>query len=244
MSAKDGKDNGNAIRPFMPVASTPTRPLGKAIPSIVTPEVTSPWSPKPVAEEAPRPIGPTAEQLAQIIDDARAQGLAEGLAETERLRGELARLVDQLGRATEQVIAPTADAIADAALCVIDVWFGRADRAAQVAPVIRAWLDHAAERPADPDDPAHAAPAPVATVRVPPSDVAAVRAAIADALAAAGSDARLDVVGDAKLSPGAIAIASPGLELSHSWQARLPDLRSAIVQALVGTDDAEDPADA
>ena len=227
------------IRPFMPIASTPTRPLGKAIPAIETPEVTSPWSPKKVVEEAPRPVGPTAEQLAQIIDDARAQGHAEGLAETEKLRAQLAKLIAELGRATQNVVAPTADAIADAALCVIDAWFGHADRAAQVAPVIRAWIDHASATPRDDD-----APPPVATVRVPPAEVAAAREAITDALAAAGSDAKLDVVGDGKLAAGAVLITSPGLELSHSWAARLPDLRAAIISALVGTDDAEASADA
>lgn len=236
MAGKDGRD----IRPFMPIASTPTRPLGKAIPSIDTPEVTSPWSPKVVVEEAPKPKGPTAEEIAQIIDDARAQGHAEGLAETAAMRAQLATLIDHFGRATQAVVAPTADAIADAAVCVIDAWFGHADRAAQVAPVIRAWLDHSNEKADDSED----APTPVATVRVPPKEVEAVRAAITDALAEAGGDARLDVVGDAKLSPGAILIASPGLELSHSWAARLPDLRAAILQALVGTDDAEAPADA
>lgn len=239
MAGKDGRD----IRPFMPIASTPTRPLGKAIPAIETPEVTSPWSPKPVVAEPARPLGPTAEQIAQIIDDARAQGLAEGLAETETLRAQLARLIAELDRATQQVIAPTSDAIADAAVCVIDTWFGRADRAAQVAPVIRAWLSHAAEAPRDLDDDEPPTP-PVATVRVPPAEVAAVRAAITDALAATGSDARLDVVGDGRLAAGAILIASPGLELSHSWAARLPDLRAAIVAALVGTDDAEASAHA
>lgn len=235
-----GKDGGKDIRPFMPIASTPTRPLGKAIPSIDTPEVTSPWSPKIVVEEAPRPVGPTAEQIAQIIDDARAQGHAEGLAETETLRAQLAKLIAELTRATNSVVAPTADAIADAAVCVIDAWFGHAERAAQVAPIIRAWIDHASEKTSDDDD----APPPVATVRVPPGDVAAVREAITDALAAAGSDAKLDVVGDGKLAAGAVLITSPGLELSHSWAARLPDLRAAIVAALVGTDDAEDSTDA
>jgi hypothetical protein len=239
MAGKDGA--GKDIRPFMPIASTPTRPLGKAIPAIETPEVTSPWSPKVVIEEAPRPIGPTAEQIAQIIDDARAQGHAEGLAETEKLRAQLAQLIGEFGRATQAIVAPTADAIADAAVCVIDAWFGRAERAAQVAPVIRAWLAHASGTPRDDDDDA---PPPVATVRVPPADVPAVCAAVTDAIAAAGSDARLDVVGDAKLAAGALLITSPGLELSHSWAARLPDLRAAILAALVGTDDAEASADA
>ncbi|HET9620678.1 MAG TPA: FliH/SctL family protein [Kofleriaceae bacterium] len=234
MAKVDPKD----IRPFMPLASTPTRPLGQALPAIETPEVTSPWLPKPVVvvEEAPpRPLGPTADEIAQFLDDARAQGHAEGLAETAALRAQLAALIERFTQATAQVVAPTSDAIIDIAVCVIDAWFGTMDRAAQLAPVIRAWLSQARDGEAPP---------PAATVRVAPGDVEPVRAAITEALAEADSDAKLDVVADAKLSPGAIAIASPGLELSHSWQARLPELRAAIVDAVLGTDDATDPADA
>ncbi|HEY0192636.1 MAG TPA: hypothetical protein VGC42_16065 [Kofleriaceae bacterium] len=241
-------------RPFLSFATTPIRPLGAALPAIEQAEVTSPWLPRPATELATLapagPVGPTADELAQIIDDARAQGLAEGLAETAAMRAQLARLVAELGAARTAIVEPAAETIADAACCVVEAWLGHADRSALFLPVVRAWLANAGSPhalPAPASDPTAAktsgafalltsgAP-PAAIARVHPADVDA----LTQAITSADGGAPLAVVADRSLAPGAIVLRGPAFELSHSWHERLPELRAQILTALTGLDEAVD----
>jgi flagellar biosynthesis/type III secretory pathway protein FliH len=211
MTAKD-------VRPFLVFASTPTRPLGAALPALATPEVTSPWSPRAAIEAA---APPTADELAAVLDEARACGRAEGLAETAALRARLTAVVDQLAAAHAAIVVPTADTIAEVAACVVETWLGHTDRSAVFAPIVRSWF---ARSPAGSSDPA----APAAIARVHPDDVAALTAAV--------GAAPLVIVADPEVAPGAIEIRSAALELSHDWRARLGDLRAAIITALTGAE--------
>jgi flagellar biosynthesis/type III secretory pathway protein FliH len=215
------------VQPFFPTAPSPTRSLGAALPALVTPEVTSPWSPRPVVSTGAGsavPAAPSAEELAAIAalrDEARAQGRAEGLAETTALRERLAAVLAGLSVPADQAVAPAADLVADVAACVIETWLGHADPRALFAPIVQSWLARSPSQPA--------------TARVNPAD--------APALAAAIGDAPITVVPDPALAPGALEIASPALELSHDWRTRLDELRTAIAAALTG-DDAAQPGEA
>jgi hypothetical protein len=91
-------------------------------------------------------------------------------------------------------------------------------------PVIRAWLAQSGSPP------------PPATARVHPDDVDAMTAAITEA----SGGAPIAVVADPSLVPGAIELRGPAFELSHSWTARLPELRAQILTALSGLDDGAD----
>lgn len=205
MQAKD-------IRPFLPVAPSPTRTLGAALPAIETPEVTSPWLPRPVAAAPPPAPATSPVDLAALHDEARERGRAEGLAETAELRARLAALLDELAAARAAIAAPAGELIAELAACVVETWTESADRGALFAPVVRGWL---AQAPAQP-----------ATVRVHPTEAAA--------LAAALGDAPLAIVPDAQLAPGALEIRSATLELAHDWRRRTGELRAALAAALAG----------
>jgi hypothetical protein len=204
------------VRPFLALVPSPTRPLGAALPSLATPPVTSPWLPR--APDVPA-AGPPAAELAAIRDDARARGLAdgraEGLAETAALRARLGALLDQLDAARVAIVPPAAEAIAEIATCVVESWIGNLYPGLTFAPIVRAWLAHAADQPA--------------TVRVHPDDAAA----LADAI----GGAPLAIAVDRTLAPGALALTSGTRELVHDWRARLVDLRTAIVTALTGVDE-------
>ena len=203
------------IRPFLLFAAQPTRALAAVLPTLVTPEATSPWSPR-VANEAPVVAGPSAEELAQLVEQAREAGRAAGFAETAALRAGLADVIEQLTSARAAIAAPSAELIAEVCGCVIEAWLDSADRAELLAPIVRGWLA-ASDQPA--------------TARVHPDDVAALTALI--------GDAPLAIVADPTLAPGALAILGSALEASHDWRARLPLLRTAIAAALA-PDDAGD----
>lgn len=201
-------DKRDDVRPFLVVAPQPTRPLGAVLPAIATPEVVSPWLPRPAAPPPPVPDAPVIDAEA-IASEARDRGRAEGLAESQALRDQLAEVIDALVAARAHVIAPAADAIAEVCGAVIEAWLDATDRAALFAPIVKAWLAQSA-------DPA--------TVRVHPADV--------DAVAELIGEAPLAVVGDPGLAPGALAIRGAALEVSHDWQARLPELKTLIAAAI------------
>lgn len=217
-----GRGMTGDVHPFFPAAAapSPTRSLGAALPALVTPAVTSPWSPRPVAPAgggSPGPAAPSPDELAAIAaiqDEARAQGRAEGLAETAALRERLAAVLAGLSVPADQVVAPAADLVAEVATCVIEAWLGTADPRALFAPIVQGWLARAPSQPAK--------------ARVNPAD--------APAFAAAIGDAPITIVPDPALAPGALELASPTLELSHDWRTRLDELRTAIAGAL--TEDA------
>ncbi len=207
MSAKD-------IRPFLPTAATPTRPLGAALPTLATPPATSPWLPRPAADT---PAAPSATEIAALRSAACDGGRAEGLAETAALRARLRQLIDQLAghlaAAHAALVPPTAETIAEIATCVVEAWIGTTHRSATLAPIVRGWL----ARSADP-----------ATARVHPDDAAALAEAI--------GEAPIAITGDPSLARGAVEIRSATLELVHDWPARLAELRTAIVAALTGVE--------
>jgi flagellar biosynthesis/type III secretory pathway protein FliH len=214
------------VQPFFPAEPSPTRPLGAALPGLVMPAVTSPWSPRPVAPTGAGPAGTAAQSpdevaaIAAIRDEACAQGRAEGLAETAALRERLAAMLAGLSLPADQVVAPAADLVAEVATCVVETWLGHADPTALFAPIVQSWLARSPSQPA--------------TARVNPADAAALAAAI--------GDAAITVTPDPALAPGALEIASPTLELSHDWRTRLDELRTAIAAALT-QDHAADPGE-
>jgi flagellar biosynthesis/type III secretory pathway protein FliH len=199
------------IRPFLPIASTATRPLGAALPALVTPPATSPWTPR---SEPELPVAPSAAEIAAVVDDARERGRAEGAAETLALRARLAGAIEALAAARAALVAPTAEVIAEIATCVVETWIERTDRSAMFAPVVRGWLARSSDQPA--------------TARVHPDD--------ATALAEAIGDAPLTIAPDPAIAPGALEIRGAALELSHDWRARIAELRTAIVAALTGVE--------
>jgi flagellar biosynthesis/type III secretory pathway protein FliH len=220
------KETTKDVQPFFPTAASQTRPLVAALPGLVTPAATSPWSPRPVAPTGAGSTGTAAQSPDEIAaiaasrDEACAQGRAEGLAETAALRERLAAVLAGLSVPADQVVAPAADLVAEVATCVIETWLGHADPRAVFAPIVQSWLARSPSQPA--------------TARVNPADVAALIAAI--------GDAAITVTPDPDLAPGALVIASPTLELSHDWRTRLDELRTAITAALTH-DDAADPGE-
>jgi hypothetical protein len=206
------------IRPFLPTTPAVTRPLGAALAAMATPAVTSPWLPRPPAEASAAgaaPAAPTAAELDALYDDARAQGRADGLAETGALRARLSAVLDQLEAARAALVPPAAEAIAEIATCVVEAWIGNLYPGLTFGPIVRSWLAHAADQPA--------------TARVHPDDAAALAEAI--------GDAPLAITADPSLARGALALTSGTRELVHDWRARLDDLRTAIMTALTGVDE-------
>jgi hypothetical protein len=201
------------VRPFLVSVASPTRPLGAALPRMVTPEVTSPWTPRgaEIAATVAAPA-PSEAEIAAIYEDARERGRADGLAETAALRDRLTAAIAALAAATAQVAAPAAELIAELASCVIEAWTANAAPGELFAPLVRSWAERSAGQPA--------------TARVHPDGVAALTEAI--------GDAAITVVADPALAAGAVEIRGATLELCHDWQARLPDLRTQIAGALTG----------
>jgi hypothetical protein len=198
------------VRPFLVRVASPTGPLGAALPRLVTPEVTSPWTPR-AAEIAATPP-PTEDEISAIYEAARERGRADGLAETSALRDRLTAAIAALAAALAQVVAPAAELIAELVSCVIEAWTANAAPGELFAPLVRSWAQLSAGQPA--------------TARVHPDGLAALTEAI--------GDAAITVVADPALAAGAIEIRGATLELCHDWQARLPDLRTAIAGALTG----------
>jgi flagellar biosynthesis/type III secretory pathway protein FliH len=202
------------IRPFLPLASAPTRALGAVLPALETPATTSPWLPgsaEGTAAAASAPA-PAPADVAAIYEDARARGHADGLAETAALRARLTDLLAELAATRAAIAAPAAELIAEIAACVVETWTENAERSALFAPLVRGWI---AQAPAQP-----------ATARVHPDG--------AGALAAAIGDAPLAILPDPELAPGALEIRGATLELAHDWRRRIADLRVAIAAALAG----------
>jgi len=200
------------VRPFLASVASETKPLGAALPRIATPEVTSPWTPRAAELATPAIPAPTADEIAAIYDEARARGRADGLAETCALRDQLATAIAALATARAEIVAPAAELVTELASCVIEAWIANAAPGELFAPLVRSWAERAAGQPA--------------TAKVHPDGVAALTEAI--------GDAAITVVADPALAKGAVEIRGVTLELCHDWQARLPDLRTAIAGALIG----------
>jgi len=195
------------VRPFLATIASAPRVLGAVLPRIVTPEVTSPWTPRAQVEVV---AAPSEAELAAIYEAARERGRADGLAETAALRDRLTGALAALVAAHGAIVAPAAELIAEIASCVIETWTQTTERTAMFAPLVRGWALQASGQPA--------------TARVHPDDVAALTAAVADA--------PLTIVADPAIARGALEIHGTALELRHDWTTRLPELRTAIESAL------------
>jgi len=192
------------LRPFLTTVTTSTSPFHNALRRLEVPVEASPWSPKPVEVS-----------LAPVLDvealraEARAQGLADGMRETALLRARLAALVTELELARDATSAPAAELIADAASAVVAAWTESTSRSLLFAPIVRSWMARGQAS---------------GVARVHPTDLEAMRAAI--------GDGTLVVSPDEAVLPGDVQIRSSALELSHTWESRLRELREAIATAL------------
>jgi flagellar biosynthesis/type III secretory pathway protein FliH len=198
------------VVPLFATLSSGTRPFGEALPATATKPAPSPWSPKVDAAPA---VDETAQRLAleKAKRDAAEQGRAEGLRETEALRGKLRQLVTELEKSREVRTDRYAEAIADAAVTSIEAWIGKYDRAALFQPIIRAWI-------------AAAGGATAAVARVNPADATAMKLAI--------GDVPIRIEPDAKLAAGDVELRGDALDTTHVWRDRLAELRDAIATAI------------
>jgi flagellar biosynthesis/type III secretory pathway protein FliH len=191
------------VQPFLTTVTRSTAPLGAALPAIAVEAKPSPWSPKPVA--AASMAAPSIDADA-VRAEACERGRAEGLAETEKLRAQLAAAVTAF-EAARAAIAPVAAAqIAEAATTVIGAWI---EKAPPFAAVISKWT---------------AATTEPATARVHPEDAAALREAI--------GEAAIQIEEDPAIARGDIQIRAAAMELALVWSDRLVALREAIQAAL------------
>ena len=180
-----------------------TRAFASTLPVQVTPPTNSPWVPSGPALPAAPPV-----DVEVLRAEAVEAGHAEGLAETARLRAQLAKLVASLAEAAAREATLATAHIAEAATTVIEAWVGRTP---SLEPVIAAWTARCAEP---------------STARANPADVDALRAAI--------GDAAVTIVPDPAIAPGDIHLRAPTLELEHRWADRLAELRTAIHAAIEG----------
>ncbi|MCW5808285.1 MAG: hypothetical protein KIT31_38405 [Deltaproteobacteria bacterium] len=209
------------VRPFLtqPAPAAAPRALGGVLRAIPTPAAVSPWTPKGAAEAASvAPVTPTAPardlraeqaELDAARDAAVEAGRAEGMRQTEQIRGRLGALIGELELARAALLPPAADLIADAATAVVTAWLERGDHKELFAPVVRGWITRCLEP---------------STARVHPDDVAPMRAAI--------GDAPIEVVGDDTIPRGDVKIRGGTLEVSHAWEPRLRELRELIATAI------------
>jgi flagellar biosynthesis/type III secretory pathway protein FliH len=182
-----------------------TRAFATTLPVQVTPPVSSPWAPQS-SEPALPPPAPV--DLDALRAEAIERGRVEGLAETARLRAQLAKLVASLAAAAAQEATTATAHIAEAATTVIAAWVGRTP---SLEPIIAAWTARCGEP---------------STARANPADVDALRAAI--------GDAAVTIVPDPAIAPGDIHLRATALELEHRWADRLAELRTAIHAAIEG----------
>lgn len=197
----------SAVRPFLStIQSAPSaaRSFGSTLETIATPPAMSPWSPQ-TQTVAPAPVIDTA----AIEAEARERGREEGFAETAKLREQLAAAIAAFSSARANLVTPSALKIASAAAAVVGAWTDTTAPSELYAPIVHAWIAK------------HDAPA---TAHVAPAHV--------DALKELIQNAPITVLADASLGAGEIRFSSSTMELAHSWDDHLPDLRDAIANAL------------
>jgi flagellar biosynthesis/type III secretory pathway protein FliH len=198
----------NDIRPFLstiPSSNPAPRSFVSSLASIPTTPAPSPWNPQANAPATPALVVDTA----AIEAEARERGREEGLAETAQLRAQLEKAIAAFTHARAALVTPSAMKIAAAAAAVVGAWTETAAPSELYAPIVHAWIAK------------HDAPA-----------IAHVAPAHADALEELIGGAPVTVVADASMRDGDIRFSSPTMELAHSWNDRLPDLRDAIANAL------------
>lgn len=192
------------IRPFLSTipAAKTPKALGTALASVRTEPVTS-WLPQSTA-----PQGPDVDTTG-IEAEARERGYADGMAETAELRAQLTAAITAFSSARASLVQPSADKVALAAAAVVSAWTQTTTDKELYAPIVASWIDSVA--------------GPV-TVCVPPASVAVVKELF--------GDADVKVTTDAAMKKGDIRLSSATRELAHSWDAKMIELREAIVAAL------------
>jgi len=195
-----------SVEPFLGTLATPAtaKPLGEALPAHDVVTETSPWSPKVVV--APAAPAVDVESLrARAMEDGRAAGRRE----TDQMRAKLVALLGEIERERASDHGRVAELVAEAAVEVIETWLDRGleDRRDMFAPIVRGWLQKTGDGGS-------------ATAYVNPADVAAMRAAVGDAMIA--------VEADAQVKPGDVRVRGATIDTTHEWRERLGELRHAI----------------
>lgn len=200
------------LQPLFAVLAAGTRSLASAIQTQPTPALVSSWL--PMGTPPTQLDDGSAIKRAQELADARAaavvEGRAQGLAETTALRETLQKLVAELSTTRAIATTKTAEAIAECAIAAIEGFVATAPKQELFAQVIEAWIVRAGTA--------------LATAKVHPNDVDALRAAI--------GDAPITIESDATMAPGDIKIRGEALDTSHAWAERLRELRDVIATAL------------
>ena len=192
------------IRPFLTSLATPTRSFAQALPVAAVSAGQSPWNPQATV------LAPAVDVdaiRAKAIEDGRAMGQRE----LDAQRAKLAAVITALAKDRDGESARIAELVAAAASAVVEAWLEGSERASQFAPIVRGWLNKTGDGGG-------------ATARVNPADVTAMRAAVGDAMIA--------VEADPSIQPGDVRVRGPMLDLTHSWSARLDELKHAIATAL------------
>jgi len=192
------------IQPFLTSLATPTRTFAQALPVLATPVAGSPWGPQTSATTP-------AIDVEAIRTKAIQEGREIGQRELDAQRARLAAVITALGKDREGECARIAELVASAAAAVVETWLEGTDRTTQFEPIVRGWLNKT-------DDGGGA------IARVNPADVAAMRAAVGDAMIA--------VEADPSIEPGDVRVRGPMLDLTHSWSDRLDELKNAIATAM------------
>jgi flagellar biosynthesis/type III secretory pathway protein FliH len=192
------------IQPFLTSLTTATRTFAQALPVLATPVAGSPWGPQ-TSETTP------AIDVEAIRTKAIDEGRAIGKRELDAQRAKLAAMIAALDNDRDGESARIAELVASAAAAVVEAWLEGTDRPTQFAPIVRGWLN----KTGDGDG---------AIARVNPADVAAMRAAVGDAMIA--------VEPDPSVQPGDVRVRGPMLDLTHSWSNRLDELKDAIATAM------------
>jgi flagellar biosynthesis/type III secretory pathway protein FliH len=164
----------------------------------------SPWSPQSTS-------GSPALDIEAIRATAIEEGRAIGQRELDAQRAKLAAVIAALGKDRDGESARIAELVAGATAAVVEAWLEGTDRPTQFAPIVRGWLNKTGDGGG-------------AIARVHPTDVAAMRAAVGDAMIA--------VEADPSVQPGDVRVRGPMLDLTHSWSDRLAELKHAIATAL------------
>jgi flagellar biosynthesis/type III secretory pathway protein FliH len=192
------------IRPFLTSLASPTRSFAQALPVATVPAGQSPWNP----QTTPSAAAVDVEAIrAKAIEDGRAAGQRE----LDGQRAKLAQVIAALAKDRDGESARIAELVAGAAAAVVEAWLEGTDRPTQFAPIVRGWLNKTGDGGG-------------ATARVNPADVAAMRAAVGDAMIA--------VEPDPSVPAGDVRVRGPMLDLTHSWSDRLAELKNAIATAL------------
>jgi Flagellar assembly protein FliH len=194
--------------PLFTIPSYALRSLADSLPTLIEPSMSAPEA--SVLAPVPAALAPLGNAELAALEAARAQGYAQGLAETGRLRNQLAALCHARQHQTLD-FDRLADAVVDAALIVIETWLESCDddRRARLAPVVHRWI--------------HEVGADVpAVAQVAACDVAAMRSVL--------GDIPIEVIADASLMPGDVRLRADHTAIELRWRDRLLELREDLVQ--------------